>query len=377
MTSISAMKLPGAKGTAAMAGPAGDPPRLELDRVTKRYGTTTAIDDVSLSLRAGEFLTFLGQSGSGKTTVLKMISGFESCDDGVIRIGGADVSRKPPKDRDIGMVFQQYALFPHMSVADNIGYGLRRRGWDATRRKARVAEMLELVHLGELGARMPRELSGGQQQRVAVARALACEPQLLLMDEPLGALDRALRLDLEQEIRRIHRSTGCSVVYVTHDRDEALALSDRIAVFHSGHLVGLDTPVDLYRRPPTGYVARLLTDANLAPLPLGAEVYGESADLVLEGTNVRVRSTADHAEGALLAIPRSSISLEVNAPGDGPIIGATIEDIVFLGEHARVDLQTKALGHLIAHVPMRQSLVHRMGDHVEIRISPINCQVVI
>ncbi|HEX4814674.1 MAG TPA: ABC transporter ATP-binding protein [Nonomuraea sp.] len=360
------------------AAPTGAPhrPRLELDRVTKRYGTVTAVDDVSLSLAEGEFLTFLGQSGSGKTTVLKIIAGFERCDGGVVRIAGTDMSRKPPRDRDIGMVFQNYALFPHMSVAGNIAYGLRRRKWPAERRRARVREMLELVHLAQLGDRSPRELSGGQQQRVAVARALACEPQLLLMDEPLGALDRALRLDLEQEIRRIHRSTGCSVVYVTHDRDEALALSDRIAVFHDGRIVGLDQPARLYERPPTGYVARLLTDANLAALPDGTAIRGDVAEVVLAGRTVRVRSTAARTAGARLAVPRTSISLQPQHE-DCLTVEARVDDVIFLGEHARVDLDTTALGCLIAHVPMHQTNNRIVGETLRIHIDPARCQVVI
>ncbi|WP_084965874.1 ABC transporter ATP-binding protein [Thermoactinospora rubra] len=351
-------------------------PRLELDRITKRYGKVTAVDDVSLSLAEGEFLTFLGQSGSGKTTVLKIIAGFETCDDGAVRIAGTDMARKPPRDRDIGMVFQNYALFPHMSVADNIAYGLRRRKWPAERRRARVRQMLELVRLAELGGRSPRELSGGQQQRVALARALACEPQLLLMDEPLGALDRALRLDLEQEIRRIHRSTGCSVVYVTHDRDEALALSDRIAVFHAGRVVGLDEPAQLYERPPTGYVARLLTDANLAELPDGTALRGDVADIVLGGRTVRFRSTATRTAGARLAVPRTSISLQPQHEGC-LTVEARVDDVVFLGEHARIDLDTTVLGSLIAHVPMHQTSDRIIGETLRIHIDPARCQVVI
>ncbi|MEV0390920.1 ABC transporter ATP-binding protein [Nonomuraea sp. NPDC050643] len=350
--------------------------RLELDRVSKRYGRVTAVDDVSLSLTEGEFLTFLGQSGSGKTTILKIIAGFENCDGGTVRVAGVDVVRKPPRDRDIGMVFQNYALFPHMSVTDNIAYGLRRRKWPTERRRARVREMLELVRLAELGHRSPRELSGGQQQRVAVARALAYEPQLLLMDEPLGALDRALRLDLEQEIRRIHRSTGCSVVYVTHDRDEALALSDRIAVFHEGRLVGLDRPSQLYDRPPTGYVARLLTDANLAPLPDDTTIHDGAADLTVGGRRVRVTSTATQPAGARLAVPRTSISLQPRAE-EHLSVEATVSDIVFLGEHVRVDLDTTALGPLIAHVPMRQASDRMIGETLRIHIDRTRCQVVI
>ncbi|MCC7022423.1 MAG: ABC transporter ATP-binding protein, partial [Thermomicrobiales bacterium] len=205
-------------------------PALRLRGLRKRFGGVEAVAGVDLALRRGEFLTLLGPSGSGKTTILKMIAGFERPSSGTIELTGRDVSTLSPAERGIGVVFQQYALFPHMSVAENIAYPLKLRRWTPADRQRRVAEMLELVKLGGYGDRYPRQLSGGQQQRVAVARALAFQPALLLMDEPLGALDRALRVGMQEEIRRIHRESGATVLYVTHDQEEALTMSDRVAI---------------------------------------------------------------------------------------------------------------------------------------------------
>jgi ABC-type Fe3+/spermidine/putrescine transport system ATPase subunit len=230
--------------------------RVSLIDLHKRFGRTTAVDGFNLSVRSGEFVSLLGPSGSGKTTILNMLAGFLVPDGGKILIGDRDATRMPPAERNIGVVFQQYALFSHMSVADNVAYGLRRRGWKKDAIGTRTAEMLQLVGLPDHGARRPSQLSGGQQQRVALARALAFSPSLLLMDEPLAALDPETRAQMRTQIRRVHRELAPTVIYVTHDRDEAFALSDRIVIMRDGAIMRCGTPMEIYDNPQSEFVAR-------------------------------------------------------------------------------------------------------------------------
>ncbi len=239
---------------------------LEIRSLHKSYGTTPALGGVDLSVHRGELLTLLGPSGSGKTTLLKVIAGFEAPSGGEVLLRGRDISRLPPARRGVGMVFQHYALFPHMTVAQNIGYGLKLRRVPRAEREHRVQAMLELLRLSGLGERRPRQLSGGQQQRVALGRALVYDPEIILMDEPLGALDRTLRIEMEREIRTLHHELGATVVYVTHDQQEAYALSDTIAVMHDGAIVGVGSPAELYANPPNAFVASFFAGSN--PLPV-------------------------------------------------------------------------------------------------------------
>ena len=253
----------GADGSSGDSSVAGEP-AVELDGVTKRYATTTAVDDVSLFVRRGEFFTLVGPSGCGKTTTLRLIAGFETPDAGAFRFGGEDVTGVPPEDRDVGIVFQNYALFPHMTVAENVAYGLNFAdppgGVSADER---VAELLELVDLGGTEERDPTELSGGQQQRVSLARALAPGPDLLLLDEPMSALDARLRERLRRDVRSIQRDLGVTTVYVTHDQAEALAVSDRVAVMNDGRVEQVGEPRALYRRPESRFVAEFLGENNV------------------------------------------------------------------------------------------------------------------
>ncbi|WP_373506262.1 ABC transporter ATP-binding protein [Aestuariivirga sp.] len=235
---------------------------LDLDRLSKRYGPVKAVDDVTLSIQPGEFLTLLGPSGSGKTTLLMMIAGFQDVSSGDIRIEGKSIAAIPPEKRNFGMVFQGYALFPHMSVRKNISYPLEIRKRGKAEITARVDEMLELVQLTGLADRMPKQLSGGQQQRVALARALCFSPQVLLLDEPLGALDRKLRVDVQEQLKAIHRRVGTTFIYVTHDQEEALTMSDRIVIMNHGKVVQVGSPVDLYERPRTAFAASFLGKSN-------------------------------------------------------------------------------------------------------------------
>jgi ABC-type Fe3+/spermidine/putrescine transport system ATPase subunit len=278
------------KSTQLLSPPAvaGTHPDVELVGVTKRFGDVAAVDGVDLSVRPGEFLSLLGPSGCGKTTTLRLIAGFERPDEGEVRISGRDVSRLPPYKRDVNTVFQSYALFPHLSVLDNVAYGLKQRGLEKRERIARANEMLELVRLGGFGARKPRQLSGGQQQRVALARALVMHPQVLLLDEPLGALDLRVRKQLQIELKRIQEEIGITFVYVTHDQEEALAMSDRVAVMNAGRIEQLAAPREIYDHPRTEFVAAFIGDTNFMQVD-GREVAvrPESLQITREGSGLR------------------------------------------------------------------------------------------
>ena len=238
-------------------------PILELQEVTRRFGDFTAVDRLSLTVAPGEFLTLLGASGSGKTTTLRMIAGFEHPDTGVILMGGNPITGLPPYRRDLNTVFQQYALFPHLSVRDNVGYGLRMKKVPAAEIATRVTQALEMVQLGALAGRLPRQLSGGQQQRVALARALVNRPRILLLDEPLGALDLKLRKEMQLELKHLNRQLGITFLYVTHDQEEALTMSDRIALMRGGRIEQLAGAREIYERPATRYVADFIGETNL------------------------------------------------------------------------------------------------------------------
>src|SRR3954447_18723645 len=236
---------------------------LDLTNVRKSFATSTAVENFNLEVERGEFISFLGPSGCGKTTTLRMVAGFETPTAGTIRINGADVTNTPPNQRQVGMVFQSYALFPNMTVAGNIGFGLKVKRQPESAIKARVDEMLKIIHMSEFGGRYPYQMSGGQQQRVALARALAIQPQVLLLDEPLSALDAKIRISLRNEIRAIQRQLGITTIYVTHDQEEALALSDQIVVMNKGRTEQIGTPFQIYNHPQTGFVASFVGTVNL------------------------------------------------------------------------------------------------------------------
>ena len=271
---------------------------LHLSSLTKRYGSVVAVSDVNLEIRRGEFLTLLGPSGSGKTTLLMMIAGFQDITSGDILLDGTSIGQMPAEKRNFGMVFQGYALFPHMSVRDNVGYALSVRKHPKPQIAARVDEMLDLVQLAGFGDRLPSQLSGGQQQRVALARALCFSPSVLLLDEPLGALDRKLRVEVQAQLKDIHRRIGTTFVYVTHDQEEALSMSDRIVIMRGGAVEQLGTPVELYQQPATEFAASFLGKSNF--LRQDGAVFAlrpEKIDLSAAGTGParlkgRVRSMA-------------------------------------------------------------------------------------
>jgi putative spermidine/putrescine transport system ATP-binding protein len=311
---------------------------LELTGIQKRFGDVAAVESFDLSAERGEFVSFLGPSGCGKTTTLRMIAGFELPTAGSIIVDGRDITRQPPNHRDVGMVFQSYALFPNMNVADNIGFGLKVRKRPKAEIDRRVRELLGLIHLEDRGQRYPYQLSGGQQQRVALARALAIEPQVLLLDEPLSALDAKIRIILRKEIRAIQRQLGITTVYVTHDQEEALSLSDRVVVMSEGRIEQIGTPFEIYNFPATAFVASFVGTLNLFAAGV---IDASSGRLSLEGQEVRTAKavTGAGSDGRVtLAVRPEGISL-----GDGPEgsnrLRGTIEDINFLGSIVRLRLR--------------------------------------
>jgi putative spermidine/putrescine transport system ATP-binding protein len=333
-------------GAPARAGSNADQPALVLRSLRKSFGNAVAVDGVDLEVRRGEFLTLLGPSGSGKTTTLRMVAGFMSPSGGSIDIDGRDMTRVPPYRRDVGMVFQNYALFPHMTAAQNVAFPLRMRGRPKAEIERRVAEALSLVKLGDLGARYPRQLSGGQQQRVALARAVVFEPRLLLMDEPLGALDRKLRKSLQLEIIHVSRQLGATVLYVTHDQEEALMMSDRIAIFSAGRIEQLGTGDDLYDRPASLFVADFIGESNILRGTYQAD--GADGGWMTHGTS-RLRigraaaegSTLENGATAALVVRPERIRI-VNQGTEPPsgmnVLDATVGDVLNLGPDTRYEL---------------------------------------
>ncbi len=301
---------------------------LALEGVSKRYGAQVAVDSLDLTLRRAEFLTLLGPSGSGKTTTLMMVAGLQQPDMGTIRLNGASVADLPPYRRDIGMVFQHYALFPHMTVRRNIGFPLEMRRMPREEIAKLVDEALDLVRLPGLGDRLPKELSGGQQQRVALARALVYRPALLLMDEPLGALDKKLREQLQLEIKRVHRERGISVLYVTHDQEEALTMSDRIAVFDHGRIQQIGTPEELYDRPSTRFVASFIGDTNLIA---GRSISTAAGVCEVETPAGRVRASARQpvTVGAPIVVAVRPERVALASGGEG--LAGVVTDVIFVG----------------------------------------------
>ena len=308
---------------------------LELQAVCKSFGKVLAVDDVTLSIGTGEFLTFLGPSGSGKTTTLMMVAGFQKVTGGAMMLDGRPLDPLPAYKRDIGMVFQHYALFPHMTVARNVSFPLEVRKVAKDEIRRRVDDVLKLVGLPEHGARYPGQLSGGQQQRVALARAMVFQPRLLLMDEPLGALDKKLREHMQIEIMHLHRDLGITVLYVTHDQEEALVMSDRIAVFNEGRIEQIGTPDDLYENPATRFVADFIGESNfLAGRVTGRENGEARIDGLLPLRGRAADDLADHAEAVMAVRPER---LRIGPPGhdgadDANHVAGRVTDIVYLGQ---------------------------------------------
>lgn len=273
---------------------------ISINGVTKKFGDFTAVDQLNLEIKSGEFFSMLGPSGSGKTTVLRMIAGFELPTSGTISLNGEDVTTKAPFDRDVNTVFQDYALFPHLNVIDNVEYGLKVRGIHKDERRKRAMAALEKVHLADFAERKPAQLSGGQRQRVALARAIVVEPKILLLDEPLGALDLKLREKMQIELKELQRDLGITFIFVTHDQDEALTLSDRIAIFNNGKIEQIGTPQELYEQPATEFVARFVGTANVFDSAQSNSLFGKTGTHMLRPEQIELDANGKGREARIL-----------------------------------------------------------------------------
>ncbi len=318
---------------------------VSIQQVSQRYGTATALDAVSLEIAAGEFVVLLGPSGCGKTTLLNIIGGFAEPTEGRVLIGGRDMGGVAPKDRPTTTVFQDYALFPHMSLRDNVGFGLRMRGVDRARRAAKADAMLSLVGLDAKGDRRPHELSGGQRQRVALARALAVEPDVLLLDEPLGALDLKLRRQMQEELKAIQRRVGTTFVHVTHDQEEAMAIADRIVVMNAGRVEDFGPPREVYLHPKTLFTAGFMGEVNRIPVISGQAPFGPVA--VADGT-LCIRPEAISVTGSL------HIGL------------CKVTDVAFFGTHVRAHVAPLAAPDLALLVHLPQSAAVEVGTVLDL-----------
>ncbi|TQI65304.1 putative spermidine/putrescine transport system ATP-binding protein [Bosea sp. AK1] len=332
------------------AASSGRPIKLAVREAGKRYAQVVALEGATFDLAEGEFVTLLGPSGSGKTTLLMIVAGLILPTSGQVMIDGRPATNLPSYDRDIGMVFQSYALFPHLTVAENIAFPLEMRKCPKPEIEERVRRTLDLVKLGQLGDRLPSRLSGGQQQRVALARAMVYRPSIILMDEPLGALDKKLREHMQDEIRRLHRELGITVLYVTHDQDEAMGLSDRICLMNNARIEQIGTPSDLYFRPRTSFAANFIGESNLLPVTVGRDSgqlrsvsTAAGADLVGQALEVSPSSGP-----ALLAVRPERLRLIGDGQRADNELAGTVRETVMLGALTRVSIEPAGGGHLVA-----------------------------
>jgi putative spermidine/putrescine transport system ATP-binding protein len=348
---------------------------IRLDQVSKAFGSLTVVDRLDLEIAKGEFLSLLGPSGSGKTTILMMLAGFEALSQGALWLEGRRIDHLPAHRRNMGVVFQNYALFPHMTVAENVAFPLMMRGTPRAEIAARVERALGMVKLAELKDRKPSQLSGGQQQRVALTRALVFEPTVVLMDEPFGALDKQLREHMQLELRELHRRLGLTIVFVTHDQGEAMTMSDRIAVFNAGKVEQLASPDAIYDRPDTRFVAEFIGETNL----LGGTVAhqdGDTARIDIDGgPSIAARPTASFGVGArvLVSLRPERVRLS-DGPAGGNSVPVTIADTVYQGDHLRVRMTGSGL-ELIAKVD-RKAPAWPVGAAVHAGFEPDECMLI-
>jgi putative spermidine/putrescine transport system ATP-binding protein len=340
---------------------------LELENIRKQYSSHTVVHDFTLSVARGEFVSFLGPSGCGKTTTLRMVAGFETPSAGTIRIDGKDITDLRPNQRNVGMVFQSYALFPNLTVADNIAFGLKVKKQPAELIKSRVEEMLAMIKLPQLGGRYPYQLSGGQQQRVALARAIAVKPQVLLLDEPLSALDAKIRVSLRAEIRALQRDLGITTVYVTHDQEEALSMSDRIVVMNEGLVEQVGTPFEIYNFPRTRFVASFVGTLNIVN---GTVVDPATGRIAIDGQEITAaRGVVDTTRGEVRPVALRPEALAINGT-DGNRLNGTIDEVSFLGAVVRIRVK---FGDSAIHIDTFNSPNDpppKRGDPVTVSFAP-------
>jgi putative spermidine/putrescine transport system ATP-binding protein len=361
---------------AALRRCAGD---VEVVGLAKRFGGAAVLDNISFEAKRGEFLALLGPSGSGKTTTLMIIAGFEAANAGEVRLDGRNISDVPPHRRDFGVVFQNYALFPHLSVSENLAFPLKMRGVARGDIAHKITSVLDLVSLGGFADRYPGQLSGGQQQRVALARALVFDPPVILMDEPLGALDKHLRERMQIEIKQIQQQLGTTVIYVTHDQNEAITMADRIAVMNGGRIEQIGSPSDIYNRPDTLFVARFLGESNAIGAVVVDSGPGSSAVIDIGGTQLRIRQADPLIPGTrVTAILRPQhIAFASTNTEDNPLDGI-VEDSVFAGdrEKLRILLEREALTLVADRIIRGGRALAMRNDPVRIFINPENVHIV-
>lgn len=344
---------------------------LDLHNLSKTFGSSEAVVGFNLEIERGEFVSFLGPSGCGKTTTLRMVGGFEIPSEGEIHLEGDDITDKPPNQRNVGMVFQAYALFPNMTVADNVGFGLKVNKRPAEEVRQRVKEMLGLIQMPDLGDRYPYQLSGGQQQRVALARALAIRPQVLLLDEPLSALDAKIRVELRYEIRSIQQRLGITTIYVTHDQEEALSLSDRVVVMNAGHVEQIGTPFEIYNYPNTSFVASFVGTLNQLRCRV---VDAATARLSLDGQEFSASAPLNATAKEIVIMLRPEEMHLGRREGENHLKG-TVESVAFLGAVVRIRAK---LGDSIVTLDAlneRQLNLPRVGESIDLSFPPHACWV--
>ena len=346
---------------------------LELSHIHKSFTGTSAVHDFNLSAQQGEFISFLGPSGCGKTTTLRMIAGFELPTSGNVTLDGKDLTLVPPNKRNVGMVFQSYALFPNMTVEDNIGYGLRMAGKQKADVNQRVKEMLALIHMDDYAGRYPSQMSGGQQQRVALARAIAIRPRVLLLDEPLSALDAKIRVELRQEIRRIQQQLGITTIYVTHDQEEALSISDRIVVMNEGKVEQIGTSSEIYNFPKTEFVANFVGQLNLLPV----EIINLADGLVkIGGQLVKTNQTLERMNGHAIRLAVRPEELNPGHQSDKNNLSGKVSTVTYLGAIVRVRVDVEGRPVSIDIFNERKLQIPKVGEMFEVNFDADACWLI-